>query len=199
MSLHDPLDGELTPDEMAAFAALPREREPSRLLEERTVRALRERGVVNAPARARGGAGRLRFPASWIAGAAAAAVAVFMLGMNAGRTLGARETMQNVATIVEARSTQQAALAVQQTGSAYVSALSRFATLADSAGSSPAQTQQGREVAVQMLRAAAGELVRISPDDPLAAGILAALDRARAQQPAPAQGDTARKERTVWF
>jgi hypothetical protein len=198
MSLHDEMDGELTPEERAAFAALPREREPSRLLEERTVRALRENGTIQAPARMGGGARGFRFPASWMAGAAAAAIAIFMVGLNAGRTLGARETMANVATIVEAKSTRQAAVAVQQTGSAYVSALSRFATLADSAGSSSAQTQQGREVAVQMLRAAAGELVRISPDDPLAAGILAALDRAKTQG-APARGDSAGKERTVWF
>ncbi|HEU4454066.1 MAG TPA: hypothetical protein VFR81_13445 [Longimicrobium sp.] len=198
MSLHDEMDGELTPEERTLFAALPREREPSRLLEERTVRALRENGTIQAPARVGGGAGRIRFPASWIAGAAAAAVALFMLGLNAGRTLGARETMATMTAVVEAKSTQQAAVAVQQTGSAYVSALSRFATLADSAGSNAAQTQQGREVAVQMLRAAAGELVRISPDDPLAAGILAALDRAKTQR-TPAPGDTAGKERTVWF
>jgi hypothetical protein len=198
MSLHDEMDGELTPELRAAFAALPRETEPSRLLEERTVRALRENGTIQAPARAGGGARGFRFPASWMAGAAAAAVAIFMVGLNAGRTLGARETMANVATIVEAKSTKQAAVAVQQTGSAYVSALSRFATLADSAGSNPAQTQQGREVAVQMLRAAAGELVRISPDDPLAAGILAALDRAKTQG-ARAPADGAGKERTVWF
>jgi hypothetical protein len=198
MSLHDEMDGELTPEERAAFAALPREREPSRLLEERTVRALRENGTIQAPARAGRGARSIRFPAAWMAGAAAAAIAVFMIGLNAGRTLGARETMANVTAVVEARSTQQAAVAVQQTGSAYVSALSRFATLADSAGSNPAQTKQGREVAVQMLRAAAGELVRISPDDPLAAGILAALDRARTQG-ARAPADSAGKERTVWF
>ena len=198
MSLHDPMDGQLTPEERAAFAALPREREPSRLLEERTVRALRDDGTIQAPARAGRGARSFRFPAAWMAGAAAAAVAIFMIGLNAGRTLGARETMANVATLVEAKSTKQAAVAVQQTGSAYVSALSRFATLADSAGSNPAQTQQGREVAVQMLRAAAGELVRISPDDPLAAGILAALDRAKTQG-ARAPGDSAGKERTVWF
>jgi hypothetical protein len=196
MSLHDEMDGDLTPEERAAFAALPREREPSRLLEERTVRALRENGTIQAPARVGGGAGRIRFPASWIA---AAAVALFMLGLNAGRTLGARETMANVTAVVEAKSTQQAAVAVQQTGSAYVSALSRFATLADSAGSNAAQTEQGREVAVQMLRAAAGELVRISPDDPLAAGILAALDRAKTQQGGRAPADSAGKERTVWF
>lgn len=193
MSPHDEMDDELTPAERAAFAALPREREPSRLLEERTVRALRERGLVQRAGTVR----RFRFPASWIAGAAAAAVALFMVGLETGRVLADRQTARVVET-VQARSPQQAAVAVQQTGSAYVSALSRFASLADSAA--PAQTRQGREVAVQMLRAAAGELVRMSPDDPLAADILAALDRARTQaKPKPAQGDTTAKERVVWF
>ena len=71
-------ENELTPEERDAFGALPREREPSRLLEERTVAALRERSLLR-----RAGAG----PASRIlrAGAAAAAVAVFMGGFAAGR------------------------------------------------------------------------------------------------------------------
>ena len=197
MRPHDEMDDELTPEERAAFAALPREREPSRLLEERTVRALRERGLVHARTTQPGR--RLRFPASWLAGAAAAAVALFMIGLQTGQSMGRRQATDELVRVVQANNTQQAALQVQQTGSAYVNALSRFASLADS--TSPAQSrqaQQGREVAVQMLRAAANELVRISPDDPLAAGILAALDRGRAQQQ-PTRADSAGKERMVWF
>jgi hypothetical protein len=69
---------ELTPEEQAALAALPRERDPSRLLEERTVAALRERGLLRRPA-----AGR----AARIVRAAvgAAAVIVFLIGFAAGR------------------------------------------------------------------------------------------------------------------
>ena len=193
MGPHDEMDDEATPEERAAFAALPREREPSRLLEERTVRALRERGLVHAAAHPR----RLRFPASWLVGAAAAAVALFMVGLESGRALQRRETAATVGEVVRSQTTQQAALAVQQTGSAYVNALSQFASLADSS-QNQAQTRQGREVAVQMLRAAANELVRISPDDPLAAAILASLDRTRVQQQRQ-QADTAGKERVVWF
>lgn len=194
MSPLDEMDDELSPEEKAAFAALPREREPSRLLEERTVRALRDSGVIRP--NAKGAPRRLRFPAGWMVGAAAAAVALFFTGIETGRMLTERQTGRIVGEVVQAKNTQQAAVAVQQTGSAYVTALSRFTSLADSA--SPAQTQQGREVAVQMLRAAAGELVRMAPDDPLAADILAALDRARAQQK-PARGDSAGKDRLVWF
>lgn len=194
MSPLDEMDDELTPEERAAFAALPREREPSRLLEERTVRALRERGVIRA--KAKDAPRRIRFPVSWLVGAAAAAVALFFMGIETGRMLTERQTGRIVGEVVQAKSPQQAAVAVQQTGSAYVTALSRFTSLADSA--SPAQTRQGREVAVQMLRAAAGELVRMAPDDPLAADILAALDRARTQA-RPARGDTTGKDRLVWF
>ena len=183
-------DEPLTPQEREAFAALPREREPSRLLEERTVRALRDRGLVRS-----GKPRRFRFPVSWMAGAAAAAVALFMTGVAAGQYAAGREAARAVAE-AQRQSAQHPALAVQQAGSAYVSALSRFATVADTAGA--AQTAQGREVAVAMLRAAASELVRISPDDPLASGILAALDRA-SNQPTTTQADTAGKQRVVWF
>ena len=71
-------ENELTPEERAAFEALPREREPSRRLEERTVTDLRERGLLR---RARGsGASRILR-----ATAAAAAIAVFAGGFAAGR------------------------------------------------------------------------------------------------------------------
>ena len=71
-------ENELTPEERDAFGALPREREPSRLLEERTVAELRERSLLR-----RAGASR----ASRIlrAGAAAAAAAVLVGGFAAGR------------------------------------------------------------------------------------------------------------------
>lgn len=188
MSPHE-MDDELTPDERARFAALPREREPGRLLEERTVRALRERGLLQARAPVQADARRrLRFPAAWISGAIAAGIALFLGGLATGQYLGARHT-QDVVTAVQRQDAQTAALLVQQTGTAYVQALSRLA--ADTTG-------QGREVAQQMLRQAANEVVRMNPNDPVASGILAAFDRAGArQQPAP--GDTASRERVVWF
>ena len=71
-------ENELTPEESVAFEALPREREPSRLVEERTVAELRERGLLR---RGRGsGASRILR-----ATAAAAAVALFAGGFAAGR------------------------------------------------------------------------------------------------------------------
>lgn len=185
MTPHD--ENELTPAERAAFDALPRERAPGRLLEERTVRALRERGVLR-------GDRRVRFPAAWMAGATAAGIALFAGGVATGQWMGARGTARVVAEL-QRQNAQTAALLVQQTGSAYVDALSRLASVSDSAGGG-AQQAQGREVAVQILRAAAEEVVRLSPDDPVASGILAGYDRARRQQAAP--GDST-KSRVIWF
>ena len=191
MSLHDEHDDtELTPELRAALAALPREREPGRLLEERTVRALRERGLVQPQERR-----RLRFPAAWISGAAAAAIALFVSGLAVGQYMGARST-ERVVAAVQRENAQTAALLVQQTGSAYVSALSQFASLA--AAGDTAGARQGREAAVGVLRAAADELVRIAPDDPVASGILAGYDQSRTRQQ-QARGDTTGKERVVWF
>ena len=64
-------DTELTPEERAAFAALPRERAASRLMEERTVGELRRRGLLRRARRPR-----------WMA--AAAALALFAGGFGAG-------------------------------------------------------------------------------------------------------------------
>ena len=189
MTMRDDGPDELTPEELRLFAALPREREPGRLLEERTVRALRERELVAPPGR------RLRFPTAWVGGAVAASLALFTGGIAVGQWIGARST-EHVMAEVRAENARQTALLVQQTGSAYVQALGRLAQVADTAH--PAQAAQAREVAVRGLRAAADELVRIAPDDPVASGILAGYDRARAQA-APARADSAAQRQVVWF
>jgi hypothetical protein len=187
------MDDELTPDERERFAALPRERDPGRLLEERTVRALRERGLVHAPAKPRR---VIRFHPGWLTGAVAAGLALFLGGLTTGQYLASRQVDQVVAA-VQAHDQKQAALLVQQTGSAYVQALAKLSQVSNTPAG--AQGQQGREVASSMLRAAADELVRMSPNDPVATGILAAFDRAGAQRRAAAKPDTAGKQRVVWF
>ena len=184
------MDDQLTPAEREAFAALPRERDPGRLLEERTVRALREAGLVRpaaAPRRV------VRFHPGWMTGAIAAGIALFLGGLATGQYMATR----TVAAVVQQHDQRQAALLVQQTGTAYVQAL---ATLSQASNTTAGvQGQQGREVAQSMLRAAADEVVRMSPNDPVATGILAAFDRAGAQKAAAARPDTASKQRVVWF
>lgn len=189
MSTHDDgMDEEMTPELRGRLAALPRERDPGRLLEERTVRALRERGMIEAPA----AGGRVRrIPMAWLGGAVAAGIALFASGVALGEWMGSRHTAQ-VVQAVQAQNARQAALLVQQTGSAYVRALEQMASMADSGKAAPAE---GREVATKILRAAADELVRIAPDDPIAGAVLAGFQRADSAQAAR----TGEKQRVVWF
>lgn len=189
MSPHERED-DLTPEERTLFAALPRERDPGRLLEERTVRALRKRGLVQAAAKPRR---VIRFHAGWMSGAIAAGIALFLGGLATGQYLGTR----TVTTAMEQHDQRQAALLVQQTGSAYVQALANLSQASNTTAG--AQGQQGREVAQAMLRAAADEVVRMSPNDPVATGILAAFDRAGVRKAAATAPDTASRERLVWF
>ena len=189
MSTHDDgMDEEMTPELRKELAALPRERDPGRLLEERTVRALRERGLIEAP---KAGGRVRRIPMAWLGGAVAAGIALFASGMAVGQWMGTRATAQ-VVQAVQAQNERQAALLVQQTGSAYVNALGQMAALSDSGRATP---PEGREVATKILRAAADELVRIAPDDPLASAVLAAFQRADSAQTAR----TGEKQGVVWF
>jgi hypothetical protein len=192
MSPHE-MDDELTPDERALFAALPRERDPGRLLEERTVRALRDRGLVQAAGKPKR---VIRFHPGWLTGAVAAGLALFLGGLATGEYMATRNVGEVVAA-VQAHDQRQAAQLVQQTGSAYVQALAKLTQASNTTAG--AQGQQGREVASAMLRAAADEVVRMNPNDPVATGILAAFDRAGARQRAAARPDTAAKQSVVWF
>ena len=189
MSPHE-MEDDLTPQERAMFAALPRERDPGRLLEERTVRALRERGLVQAAEKPRR---VIRFHAGWMTGAIAAGIALFLGGLAPGQQLATR----SMAAVVQQHDQRQAALLVQQTGSAYVQALAQLSQASNTTAGAPGQ--QGREVAQSMLRAASDEVERMSPNDAVATGILAAFDRAGVRNAAAAAPDTVSKERLVWF
>ncbi|HEX9726997.1 MAG TPA: hypothetical protein VGA37_00660 [Gemmatimonadales bacterium] len=146
---------DLTPAEKAEFASLPRERTPGRLLEERTVRALRRRGLLQGS----------RFRPSGLFAAAAAAVAVFVSGFAAGQWTTARSVTHS---LIEAQQQTaiEAARTVQRTGSAYVTSIAALAQLTDSTGN-PALAQ-GQEAAVAALYNAAAELARLVPNDPMA-------------------------------
>ena len=187
--MHD--DHELTPDERAALSALPRERDPGRLLEERTVRALRARHLLRDPEVRRG----FTFSPAWLTAAAAAVLAVFASGFAVGQWLEARQSDK---TLVELRrqDTAQAATMVQQTGSAYLAALG---VLAEASRSSrdPRDIAQGREVASTILQAAANEMVRLAPEDPLAVQILRGLERAARRDTSTVRTDATRQ--VAWF
>ncbi len=188
-------DDELTQDERERMLALRRELDPDDSLEERTVRALRADGLLRrAPGRI------VRFPLSplWLGAAAAACFVIFGGGFLFGSWIEARHTTQ-IVTEMHQQDAKQAAALVQQTGSAYVSAMAALASYAETkqqtnpSAASTHEIAQGREVAVNALHAAANQLVRIAPEDPLAVRILAGMNQA-------ARKDTAgATDRLVWF
>lgn len=178
-------DEDLTPEEAAELEALPRERMPSKLLEERTVQMLRQEGLIRAWKSP-------RWPgATWAAAAAAGAV-LYLGGIATGQWLSTRQTA-NALVAIERNNAMQAAVLVQQTGSAYAQAIAALSHVPDS--SDQRYLVQGREVALTALYAAANEVVRLAPDDPVVVRILQVLDHEREHV------DTARTatRRVIWF
>jgi len=176
----------LTPAEQEALESLSRERTPSRLLEERTVRALKQRGLI------RSSSPRPGVVRPWMAIAAvAASLALFASGLTLGQWLGARQTVDALAAFYPDR-TERAAALVQTTGSAHTAALSGL--IEATAQADQQALEQAREVALAALWSAASEVVRLAPDDPLAVRILQEFERARTGQDA---GEEARN--FVWF
>jgi hypothetical protein len=175
---HEPDDWELTP----LVDALPREGEPGDLLEERTVRALRAAGLIGR---------RRAISRPWIAGAAAAAIALFASGVAIGQWIGSR----NVADMLSAQRNadlQQTAAVVERTGSAYVQALSTLAESQQSRTSTDAL--YARETALATLHQAANQMVRLAPNDPVTASILQGLDQAKPRPP-----ERRKERRVIWF
>jgi hypothetical protein len=175
----DVLDGELA----EWLRSLPREREPSRVLEERTVRVLRQRGLLS---------GRRPVPALWWAAGLAASIALFASGVVVGLWAGARQTAAGVAAEQRA-SREEMAGALERTGTAYVTALARLAETNVNRG---ADAAEARDVAVQILHQAANEVVRLAPNDPVAVRILQGFDHAAEREPAPTRE---RYRQIVWF
>ena len=166
---------------------LPRETLPSALLEERTVRELRKRGLLR----------RQRIlPISWLAGSVAASIALFATGVAVGQWLGTRNTISTVAELASQTSPAAAAAQVQQTGTAYVQALEALVNSANQTQGQPSDPQ-AREVALTALHAAANEVVRLAPNDPDAAKILQGIEQARRQADPPIEQQASRQ--IVWF
>src|SRR5262245_29518893 len=171
--MHDRDDAELTAAEQEAFDALPREAMPSRLLEERVISALRDRGLLGERHVRRPVWGRVP-----IGLAAAASLALFASGIAIGQWMGARHTAQMMLAM-QKQDAARAPAAVERTGQAYLSALGTLAQA--SASSDPREVARARQTAQNMFHAAANEMVRLAPDDPVSAQILKGLDRARIQ------------------
>jgi hypothetical protein len=178
---------DLSKQERAELASLPRDRDPGRLLEERTVRALREHRLIGRRFRPRW---YRRIPV--IAAGVAAAVALFAGGLAVGQWIGTRTVAESMAA-ANHQTAMQAAAAVQRAGSAYVLALTALAQVADTAQGSA--VAQGREAALTSLYAAVRELVLLAPDDPMAVVLRQELERVRGRETA----DVTQVTNLVWF
>lgn len=163
---------EWTSEERAALDALSRELEPGRLLEERTVRALRARGLLGRNRAAVGGrVGIGRSPAWWVA-AVAAGLALFFGGLALGQARSDAAAYDLARALRTAESAERPSL-IQQTGTLYVDAL---ASLAASASGDPEVVGTGVEVGLAALYAASYELARLHPRDARLREVLRVLE-----------------------
>ena len=177
-------DDDLTPTERKAFASLETQNPPSRLLEERTVRALKDAGLLKR---------KWRFSSPRVIAAAAAAAVLYLGVLATGQWLATRQTTQIVSDLQRDHALEAAAL-VQRTGSAYAQAIASLASLRTPGDS--ISVSQGREVALAALYSAANELVRLTPDDPVVVRILQAMDEERVD---PDTTPSANTRRVIWF
>jgi hypothetical protein len=98
--------------------------------------------------------------------------------------------------IQQTESATGSALHVQRAGSAYVAALTRLVEASDSA--TAGEAVQAREVALAALWAAANEVVRLAPDDPVTGQILRGFERARQEQAEASEGELPVRQ-VIWF
>lgn len=174
---------EWTPEERQALDRLPRSVDPGRLLEEKTVTALKERGLLHsqgAVGSGHTGPGRSRIrgrragpfhPAWWAAGLAAA-LAIFFAGLAFGQARSSISAQDLVVALQTAEATERPSL-IQQTGSLYVDALASLSAVRDRDSET---IGTGVEVGVAALHAAAYELARLHPEDPRLRQVIQALE-----------------------
>lgn len=184
--MNEDLDKEWEEKLMDYARELPEEKSPSPLLEERTVRALRKRGILRR---------KRRLPAAWLVGSIAASLALFATGVVVGQYLGTRSTVSAIAQVQGRPDAAAATAQVQETGTAYVEALARLVT-ASRQNQGGQVNAQSREVALTALHEAANEVVRLAPNDPVVAKILQGIEQERTQGQ-PRNGRTERQ--IVWF
>lgn len=175
---------EWTDAEREALDRLPREMDPGRLLEERTVAELKERGLLRSgpdrddppvagegPASARRArVNRPLHPAWWAAGIAAA-LALFFAGLAMGQARSGISADSLAAALRSAETADRPSL-IQQTGSLYVESLAGLTF----ARQDPETVGTGVEVGLAALYAATYEMARLYPDDLRLRQVLEALE-----------------------
>jgi len=184
-------DDELSSAERRAFEALPREQLPPTSLEERTVMLLRQKGHLPTPLQAHRRTDAQAHRKNWfIAGAAAAAVAIFASGMALGQFLGMSKAVQVAS--MSAQTATEAAAHVRQSGDLYVAALASLGNLRDT--TDIVGRERARETALAVLGAAAEQIAHLAPDDPLAAAVLRGLN-----QRSRNEGPVAPSRSVIWY
>jgi hypothetical protein len=172
---------ELTASEKKAMEKLPRDLVPTRWLEDRVVRALRERGFLK-PHRS-----RVVELTGWrIAVAAAACVVLLAIGFVFGQRTGSGQPT-SADLYLQERNDLSVATSLQHAGSAYLLALERLTTIPDSADGQ--QAVQGREVALTTLCTAADQVTRLVPKNELAEQLLDAIESGPTKQKVEGRGD----------
>jgi len=157
----------LNAQEKAAFAALPREVDPGHPTQDRIVRALKQRGLLDRPGSSRG--------ALWWIRAAAAVLVLFGGGVAVGELHAERRAERRLA-LAREQDRREAAALVQRTGSEWVAAVAQLGQIP---GRDSDQALQGREVAVSALLAAVTELHQVAPNDPFTTRLLEAMAAGR--------------------
>jgi hypothetical protein len=198
---------ELTPEEKMAFQELPREAEPSRILEERIVKSLRDEGILGGKVPGvvadEEGSATGRWYRPWMAVASvAASLVLFASGVVLGQWMGSQSTAQAFIQVRE-QDAAHLALQIQEAGSAYVAALAALSELrspgASGVGGEASQAgaglEQGREVALGALYGAINELARLSPEDADVVQVLRILEERRAKD----EGRSGADRNVVWF
>ena len=176
-------DDQLSSQEEESLRSLSRERMASRMLEERTVHALRETGFL----RVRKSLKPVRFGLAMAAG-----LALFFSGVLYG------QATQNgggdgQATSAQPGSESSPSKAVESAGLAYLSAISELAEMSGSVDES--EYLEGREAAVRVFHEAAGEVAILVPEDRLAGEILRGLEYSRGAR----EGSNDESQYFVWF
>lgn len=200
----DEMPEDLTPEERMAFRELPREAEPSGLLEERIVRVLRGEGVLEPAEARRPGGRRSGIPTWMLVGSVAASLILFASGVLLGHQIGKQSTAEAFMAL-RAPDASHLALRIQEAGSAYVAALAALGDLRPAeeprqlTPSEPSHAgvvlEQGREAALGTLYGAAFELARLDPGDADVLRVLQILEDRRARQ----AGLSYELRNVIWF
>lgn len=184
-------DDDLTPDERRAFETLPRERMTDAGLEDRVVDALRRRRVLRRRRRV------FELTPGRVAGLVAASLAFITGGFALGQWTTLHQVTSQRTAMIDSKELSAAAT-VQYAATAYLLALENLAALPDTASVDDAQ--QGREVALSTLYAAAGRVSHMVPKDYLAGQLMNAIEAEPGGTTPP--GQTAGAERAskfIWF